>query len=132
MGEVAGVVRGSAATNDQFSVIALVPGEDGINYNFGETLPVAVSSVAANVFCANNAVRVNYDLPAFAGNPGAAPAVTISWLTVGDRLVEQLSNQGASGVLLWPGTTVDSGGEGVAWPGWEFVAGLKKYSIRQI
>jgi uncharacterized repeat protein (TIGR01451 family) len=123
VGEVAGVARGSAVINDQFSAIALAPGEDGINYNFGETLPAMVSSAIADVFCANNAVRVNYELPAFAGNPGTAPNVTISWITLGGRLVEQLFNQGTSGVLVWPGTVLDPGGEGVGWPGWEFVAG---------
>jgi hypothetical protein len=120
LGTVGGSANGNATTNDEFDTIVLGPGDAGIEYNFGEVLNPASLAVSAAPFCFNNAVRVNYTIPAFASG---GPTVTLSWHTAGDRLVAQFSDQPASGTLLYPGAIVDGSDMGVGWPGWIFTGG---------
>ncbi len=124
VGTVDGVPRGTLSANDTISSIVLAPGDHGIEYNFGETLPDGAISLNAGVSCERNAVRVAYSIPQFSGpGAGTAPPVTISWFSSNGRLVEQLLNQPPSGELLWPGAVVDGADNGVGWPGWMFIGG---------
>ncbi len=120
VGEVDGNPRGDGSTDDTFTMIVLAPGEDGIEYNFGENINAAALAINASAFCATDAPQVNYSIP---GLSGSSTTVTLSWYTVGDRLVAQFEDQPASGTLLWPGVVVDGSGYGVDWPGYEFVGG---------
>lgn len=120
LGTVDGAPNGNDGTNDEFSVIVLGPGDDGIEYNFGEIVDAASLAINTMSFCFNDAVRVSYDVPAFAGS---GTTVDISWFTVGGRLVEQLADQPSGGTLLYPGAIVDGADMGVGWPGWVFSGG---------
>ncbi len=119
LGTVQGSGNGDDSVNDQFSAITLAPGQDGIEYNFGEILDGGGLALNANAYCDNNAVRIAYELPGFSG-PGAGtpPPITLRFFTVANRLVEILPDQAAAGTLLWPGTAVDGADMGIAWPGW--------------
>lgn len=120
LGTVNGSPNGDDSVNDTFSAIVLAPGDSGIEYNFGETLANSSLVLNANAYCENNAPVVSYNLPVFAGE-SSPPPVSIEWYTTQGRLADQLLNQPASGVLLWPGAEVDTSGNGVSWPGWLFV-----------
>lgn len=119
-GTVDGTPVGDDSLNDVISAIVLGPGDSGIDYNFGEIAPASFAVIAEAV-CINNAPYVDYRLAGFSG--ASSPAVTVTWLTTGARVAEQLTNQPGSGRLLWPGATVDGSGNGTGWPGWAFVDG---------
>lgn len=120
VGTVGGVPSGDDSVSDVFSAIVLGPGSAGVEYNFGETAPSAITLSAAAV-CANDTPYVDYSISAFAGP--SSPAVTVRWITSGGRVAEELTNQPGSGRLLWPGAAIDGGGNPTAWPGWAFTAG---------
>lgn len=119
LGTVDGTPVGDDSVSDQFSSITLAPGDDGIAYDFGEILDGGSLVLNASEFCQRDAVRIDYDLPAFsAAGSGTPPPITLRFFTVDDRLVQVLTDQPASGTVLWPGTTVDGSDRGIAWPGW--------------
>lgn len=120
LGTVFGIPNGNDGVNDEFSMIVLGPGNNGIDYNFGEILNPASLAVTATPYCFNDAVRVDYSIPAFAGS---STTVDISWITTGSRLVEQLNDQPVSGTLLYPGAVVDGADMGIEWPGFVFMGG---------
>lgn len=120
VGTVDGVPNGNDATNDEFSIVVLAPGDEGVEYNFGEIVNAASLALNTMSFCFNDAVRVSYDIPAFAGS---GTLVTVSWYTVGGRLVSQMTDQPSSGNLLYPGAIVNGADMGVGWPGWVFSGG---------
>lgn len=120
LGNVDGTPNGNDGTNNEFSIVVLGPGDDGVEYNFGEIVNVASLTLNTMPFCFNNAVRVSYDIPAFAGS---GTTVDISWFTVGGRLVSQFTGQPSGGTLLYPGAIVDGADMGVGWPGWVFSGG---------
>jgi uncharacterized repeat protein (TIGR01451 family) len=117
-GSVDGTSLGDDSVSDVISAIVLGPGSNGVDYNFGEIAP-DVLAASAEALCLLDAPYVDYALDGFA--PGAAPAVTVRWLTPAGRVVEQLTEQPGSGRLLWPGAAVDGAGVGSAWPGWAFI-----------
>ncbi|HEY7886581.1 MAG TPA: SdrD B-like domain-containing protein [Cellvibrionaceae bacterium] len=126
--DTAGSHGGDDSVDDIISNITLAPGDDAIEYNFGEYLEEGIVdgglTLSLNSFCNNDTPWVSYQLLS-GGVPfgDSAPLVTISWLTPDGRLAEQLSGQPASGTLLWPGAAVDGTGNPVAWPGWEIIDG---------
>lgn len=120
VGEVDGTPAGNTPADDTFTTITLASGDDGIEYNFGEIINAASLAINANAFCATDAPQVNYNIPALSGG---STTVTLSWVTLGGRLVAQFEDQPASGTLLWPGVVVDGTGFGVDWPGYEFIGG---------
>lgn len=118
-GTVDGAGRGDDSANDIIASIQLVPGDAGIEYNFGEIAPAVLAMRAAAV-CSQDAVYADYTLQGFAGD---GPRVSVRWLTPEGRVLEQLEDQPASGRLLWPGASVDAQGFGNGWPGWVLVDG---------
>ena len=128
LGTVDGTPVGDDSVSDQFSSITLAPGDAGIEYDFGEILDGGSLVLDASESCRNDAVRIDYDLPAFsAPGAGTPPAITLRFFTVDDRLVQVLTDQPPTGTALWPGAAVDGSDMGIAWPGWleqggEFVA----------
>lgn len=120
LGTVAGSPVGDDSLSDVFSGISLGPGSAGVNYNFGEIAPGTLQLTASAV-CINDIPYVDYGLAGFSGS--SAPAVTIRWITPDGRVAEERDGQPGTGRVLWPGASVDAGGNGTGWPGWAFVDG---------
>jgi uncharacterized repeat protein (TIGR01451 family) len=74
--------------------------------------------------CINDTPYVNYTVTPLGFAPSADP-VDIEWITEDGNatIVETLTGEPLTGQLLWPGTTLDGGGNPIDWPGWDFVGG---------
>ncbi|MFK7830365.1 MAG: SdrD B-like domain-containing protein [Congregibacter sp.] len=116
-GSVDGSSVGDDSASDIVSAITLGPGDAGVDYDFGEVVPMTLT-LSAEAICANDGAYVDYSLDGFGG--ASSPAVTLRWVTPDGRVVEELNNQPGSGRLLWPGTTLDDSGMAIGWPGWVF------------
>jgi uncharacterized repeat protein (TIGR01451 family) len=107
----------AAFTNGAANVSALT---NINNVSAGACLVVRGVAVSATPQCVKDAPYVNYSLTPV-GLP-AGPA-TIVWEKLDGTVVATLTNQALTGTLLWPAAAVDAGGNGIAWPGWQFTAG---------
>ncbi|UXX79707.1 choice-of-anchor L domain-containing protein [Reichenbachiella carrageenanivorans] len=72
--------------------------------------------------CINDVPYVDYEVTALGFDPAGLTAL-VEWVNASGNVVQTLTNQPMSGRLLWPGAEVDSNGNGVNWPGWDFVDG---------
>jgi hypothetical protein len=68
--------------------------------------------------CVNDVPYVDYTVTPQNFTPSGSGA-TIVWETLGGRRVLTLTGQALTGRLLWPGASIDGGGNGTGWPGWE-------------
>ncbi len=119
-GQDAAGSHGGTVTDDEISDITLAPGDDAINYDFGELLSADSLQLVLSGACHNGIPLIHYALPGFGDS---APPVNIRLYSTEGRLLEQFSAQPGSGTLLWPGAAMDSNGNPTAWPGWEYVNG---------
>jgi hypothetical protein len=119
-GTVGATPLGDDSISDVISGITLGPGATGIEYNFGEIAPANLT-LNANAVCINDVPYVDYSIAGFSG--ASSPTVTVTWVTPGGRVAEELNNQPGNGRLLWPGAAVDAAGNGTGWPGWAFTDG---------
>ncbi|UXP33996.1 choice-of-anchor L domain-containing protein [Reichenbachiella agarivorans] len=69
--------------------------------------------------CIKDVPYVDYDVAALGFDPEGLMAM-VEWVNASGNVVQTLSNQPLSGRLLWPGAEVDSNGNGINWPGWDF------------
>ncbi|WP_185146845.1 cadherin-like domain-containing protein, partial [Reichenbachiella sp. MSK19-1] len=78
--------------------------------------------ISMEELCINDVPYVDYEVTAIGFDPTGLVAL-VEWVDVNGNVVQTQSNQPLSGRLLWPGAEVDANGNGVNWPGWDFVDG---------
>lgn len=108
-----------AFTNNAASVAGLANVSNSVTPQCLVVRGVTLNSVVPK--CVLDAPYVDYNVAPV--GVSAAGGVTVTWEKMDGTVVSTLAAQPLTGTLLWPGAAVNGMGQGVAWPGWQFVAG---------
>jgi hypothetical protein len=80
--------------------------------------------IDASAICENDVPYIVYDITAQGFTPNNLATVEFVEIASGTVVDTYLDQPLTGGKLLWPGATVDSSGNGTAWPGWDFSGGV--------